>query len=182
MNKAQELKGRIYAHCPELKELSFGCKFRLKDGVIYDDIWQYDGKKIKRDKNNEFADFGLGEVLFFVESSQIADTGDYSEEHFDVYIDSPMGPFSVDLAEKYSSFIEGSVIDEIETLGHPIHLEHVLRATRECMGIDFGFENGWFVQYLAMQTKKRIEYDLTKSFDQNCEKPELVEFLLEVIK
>lgn len=63
----------------------------------------------------------------------------------------------------------------------PIHLEHVLRAIRDCMGIDFGFENGWFVQYLSMQTKKRIEYDLTKSFDQNCENTELVDFLLEVI-
>lgn len=30
MNKIQELKDRIYKHCPELKELSFGCLLKTK--------------------------------------------------------------------------------------------------------------------------------------------------------
>lgn len=128
MNKTQELKERIHSHCPELKELSFGCRV---------EFWNLDG---------------YSQIVQIV-----------SKESYEKHLSNPK--------------LDGAV-----NLGHPIHLEHVLRATRDCMGIDFGFENGWFVQYLAMQTKKRIEYDLTKSFEQNCENPELVDFLLEVIK
>lgn len=124
MNKTQELKERIYKHCPELKELSFGCLIKVGENV------------------------------------------------YDIYVK--------DIEDGSHMFSttrwHGKILQE-QILGHPIHLEHVLRAIN--MPVKF---------YTKLPTVK-VElckllymYDLTKSFGQNCENPELMDFLLEVIK
>lgn len=66
----------------------------------------------------------------------------------------------------------------------PIHLEHLLIAIQKsyfnCVYYP-AMTRG--VMKLNIQIPEReANYDLTKSFDQNCENPELVDFLLEVIK
>lgn len=75
-----------------------------------------------------------------------------------------------------------------------IHLEHVLRAVIESVGYRTRLELLIETPPIVTQRKEGVfrsgqyiiklleQYDLTKTFDQNCENQELVDFLLEVIK
>lgn len=131
MNKTQELKERIYKHCPELKELSFGCLIKVGENV------------------------------------------------YDIYVK--------DIEDGSHMFSttrwHGKILQE-QILGHPIHLEHVLRAMQESY-----FDLVYYPALTGNEMKlnicakgKEVNYSLTKSFEQNCENTELVDFLLEVIK
>lgn len=59
----------------------------------------------------------------------------------------------------------------------PITLADVLRAIEENAGL--GFENGVFVEYLGMQTKKRAYWNLALPLDE--QEPEVIEFLANIL-
>lgn len=143
MTKTQELKEHIYKHCPELKELSFGCEV------------EENGLKQK--------------VIDYIHM-------DYDEDCSEVYTTEHRTLYQKKWRYKSS--------DTMKILGHPIHLEHVLRAylkPKQRQISDYGYE---------MLTKEEVRviqvivemYNLSQSFDKNCENQELVDFLLEVIK
>ena len=144
MNNPQQLKERIYALNPELKELTEGCRIK---------IWWLDNPD-EREADEE---------AVFSERS-MRDNG------------------GVD--GKYKQIIEDNVCGTVEIIGHPIHLEHVLRAIGDiqdrCM-----FSDGSFSAFnmVTGTWSKYCRYDLTKTFDQNiAENEELVTFLLSIIK
>lgn len=143
MNKTQELKERIYKHCPELKELNFGCEV---------------GYTLRKRSHWHRVVYKEGQYVWIVTSLLGGDTWNGTTKKVHVN----------DLNRIHAK---------------PIHLEHVLRAINlsvfnEMYSIDVDGR----IQDLNNENIY-IDYDLTKTFDQNCtDNPELVEFLLEVIK
>lgn len=74
-------------------------------------------------------------------------------------------------------------------LGHPIHLEHVLKAMTLSLSTSYVIDSMGYIfeivdAYDDIVIKKvGIKYNLTKTFDQNiAENEELVTFLLNIIK
>lgn len=154
MNKTQELKERIYKHCPELKELSFGCEVKM---VVY-------SKKHRKEIN--------GKVLYY---SIPIDGG-----RLKTWI---VKPDNMNTLKDFGE-VSGGFTNSTEILGHPIHLEHVLRAIQESYFncVYYPAITGSEMKLNICANGKEVNYSLTKTFYQNCENPELVDFLLEVIK
>ena len=139
MSSIQQLKERIYALNPELKELCFGCE-------IYSEKIQSNIKRMFVAENT-----GTGFLLLTTKLGEVTKLP----------------------------------ISAVEILGHPIHLEHVLRAylkPRQRTVSDHGYE------MLTKEEVKTIQvivemYNLSKTFDQNiAENEEMVTFLLDIIK
>jgi len=142
MDKIQELKKRIYKHCPELKEPSLGCEVQSSDKGFKRFV-------VGRDTEND--------EMFYAEIDQVG-----SEDQM----------WSTD-----------GVLPDKQILGHPIHLEHLLIAIQKSYFncVYYPAMTGGVMKLNIQIPEREANYDLTKSFDQNCENPELVDFLLEVI-
>lgn len=156
MNKIEELKKRIYKHCPELKKLSKGCRIKIKDFGTgeFSDHWINGKAPIHHEDSG-----------YLVIKHGMGWNGRYADFHT-VY--------------EYS---DGKKVynKDVEILGHPIHLEHVLRAIAKSNVSGFYID-----RFGQIEAKGQYEdmpvYIFSKSFEENCENPELVDFLLEVIK
>ena len=170
MPNPQQLKERIYALNPELKELTFGCLVRVKIGT---NITQY-GR----------SDNVMTFKVCYLKDGKMIINNTYDPDR---------------------SIVKD---DLVEILGHPIHLEHVLRAMKltghewekvTVKGNIMHFfipksesvttiEDGVGInneQYGSVTNYEwwSVDYDMAKTFDQNiAENEELVKFLLEVIK
>ena len=140
MTKQQQIKEKVYASCPELKKLSFGCE--LESGVIvgqwYKPQWKCECFYVAKDFKNMFT-------------------------------------MSIGDAKK-------------EIIGHPIHLEHLLKTIETRNGenqfleLNFGTNLGMRMGYgVEKPPTDWVAYNLSKSFDENLENDELVEFLLEIL-
>lgn len=143
MNNPQQLKERIYALNPELKELTLGCECWVSG-------W-------------------YGKVTFITKRMNVS-------------------TFMVELNDEV--MIRNITIypsEDFTIIGHPIHLEHVLRAIAKIEGENvLQIDNYGHITYFAGSfddMPEQYNYDLTKTFDQNiAENEELVTFLLSIIK
>lgn len=105
LNTIQELTQKIHKHCPELLELSFGCVLRLPDTEFYKDV-------PSKDKC---------EAIVLHCNGGGFNGEDYDGDFMRVY--SPAW-------DKETSF-EGTDELDMEILGHPITLEHILKVINE---------------------------------------------------
>ena len=156
MSKTQELKERIYKHCPELKgnipkDLPLPVRY---DGMMY--YWGKDGEMV--------ADFdsGVNDGAGF----RIRGWGRIQDEK------------SQDECAKY--------IEQAINSYSQIQLQHILRAMTVNVDISNAIAgSGEYENVISIDAGGDIYfyYNLAKSFDQNIsDNPELVDFLLEVIK
>lgn len=160
MNNPQQLKERIYALNPELKELTRGCEvegvsLKLVTSDRTDDDVDYD--ELHWDKDEEFE--------YFIDGTEVISKDD-----------------KVPCVHQMN--LQGSFI-VTKILGHPIHLEHVLRAINETNPdcVWHTTRTGKAMKLHICLNGKESEYSLDKTFDQNiAENEELVTFLLNIIK
>lgn len=164
MTKQQELKERIYKHCPELKELTMGCRVLISHpeyrNLIVDTINQEIKHTVEMARQSKMPDY-FGDCYFV--------TRGYASSRPEKLLG--------------RRGLENIFIIEV-ILGHPIHLEHVLRAIGDRQD-RCTFSDGSFSVFniITGTWNKYGKYDLTKTFDQNItDNAELLEFLLEVIK
>lgn len=133
MNQMEELTAKIHKHCPELMELSTGCRV-------------YDSKAI---------DWARDLVLL-------------------VY--TPKGKLYFREPDGSVFHTTSSYLKQIEILGHPITLEHVLKAIDEEAGSGFP----WEIVACTTEVRKLVEmWNLTKPLSEQS--PELIEWLNQIV-
>lgn len=146
------IQTEVYKACPELKELSFGCQIRPKSLWLFQEFWPSVTEDEIADEEIKSC-FNL-DVLQFYESPYASDeapnlvVGLYGMSSTYWSLDL----FSADFKDN-----EFDLETDIEIIGHPIYLQHVLAATR-------GFGN-WFIDDTGIFIRaKRIErtYDYTQ--------------------
>ncbi len=136
-NPLSQIQQAVHKACPELLELSFGCKIKYHDDFPMRFIVH------ENDDNN-----------------------------------------SIGLYEKNNTVQGIEDIKEFEILGHPIQLQHVLRAMEaNVQSVTIECDGNWkLYESLDMWVAQRIKYnwDLTK--DLNGQSPETLEFIASLLK
>ena len=160
MTNKELCENRIRELCPELMELSFGCNVKVKTENII---------------NKEYVEMidGVGNYAKIIKHSI-----DYSPRDSD-------GAPDRDDFYSFEILLDGGIYikfenelceDDFEILGHPIHLEHIIKAVRH-REVELDIFSG-YGNVIYINTIKR--YDFKFSFNQQSN--EFYQFLLELLK